>query len=87
VDLLVGRLGNGGANTASAQIGADVSTGVGLVRAHAPGSGARPTAATAADPNGAQQKLEGHRVMTLTGGDDPRDRPAPIISGQVNLGG
>ena len=51
VGLLIGPLGNGRADAASAQVGADVSAGVGLVCPHGGGSGARTTAVTAADAN------------------------------------
>src|SRR5438128_1457604 len=71
VGLLIGPLGNGRADAASAQVGADVSTGVGLVGADAAGSGAGTAPAAAADADGGHQGLEGHRVVALAGSDDP----------------
>lgn len=60
----------------------DVITGtVGLVTEHPVWSTATP------DPDTGHHRLEGHRVMALPRGDDPRDRPGAGVGGQVNLGG
>src|SRR5207248_1228234 len=77
VGLLVRPLGNGRANAASAQVGANVSAGVGLVGAHCTGSGTRTAPTAAADADRAHQRWEGHCVVALAGSDDPGDRAAP----------
>jgi hypothetical protein len=82
---LIGRLGNDRPDPSSSQVRADCTAGVGLVSQHQAGPGTGPSASTAADPNTGHNRGERQRIVAMSSGGDPRDRPAPTIGSQVDL--
>lgn len=87
IGLLVSPLGDGGLDTRFAQVRPDGLVGVGLVAKHPVGTGARTPRAAASDADSGHHRFEGHRVMAVAGGDNPRDRATAVVGGEVNLGG
>ena len=77
---------NGGLDPASPQVSADGAAGVGLVTQHPTLAGFVVVPAAAADPDSPDRREKGQRVVPVPGGGDPRDRAAPPVGGQVNLG-
>jgi hypothetical protein len=78
--------GDGGLDAASSQVSADLVVRVGLVGKDPAGSGA---GLAGSDPGYAQsihERAEGHRVMPLPRGGHPRQRAAPAVGDQMNLG-
>jgi hypothetical protein len=84
--LLAARLGDGGLDLASPQVGADCPVGVGLVAQHPAGSGAWSAAAPAADSDASHHRLERQTVVAVTGGGDPREGSAAGVGREMNLG-
>ena len=84
--LLVALLRNGGLDPAAPQVGADRPVRVGLVGQEPTGTCAGSSPTRTADPQPAQQRLEGDRVVALPGGGAPGQRSAPGVGEQVNLG-
>jgi len=74
-----------GLDAAAAQVGA--VGGGGLVAQCPAGPGAGPPPAAAADADGLQERDELRAVAVLAGGEDPGERAAAPVRGQVNLGG
>jgi len=86
VVLLVFLHRDDGLDAAAAQAGAVGGGGVGLV-AHRPARpGAGPPLAPPQDPDLAHQRDEPRAVAVLAWAEDPGDRAAPPVSGQVDLG-
>jgi len=85
VAALVGRFRDGCPDPASPQVRADGAAGVGLVAQHLGGSGPWPATTPAADPDPGHDRLEGQRIVAVTGGGDPADRAAAGVGGEVNL--
>jgi len=71
---------------ALAQPGAVSSGGVGLVGQRGAGPGAGPSRAPAADADGLHQRDELRAVAVLARAEDPADRAAAPVRGQVDLG-
>src|SRR6266487_1492993 len=79
--------GYDGLDAAAAQVGPVGSRGIGLVAHHAAGPGAGPSPAATADADGLQERDELWAVAMLARGEDPGERAAAPVRGQVNLGG
>ena len=77
---MVDRLRDGRHDAASPQVRPDRAAGVGLVGQHVPGSGAGPARSAAANPDAGHHRLEGQRVVAMSGRGRPRDRPATAIA-------
>ena len=77
---MVDRLRDGRHDAASLQVRPDRAAGVGLVGQHVPGSGAGPARSAAANPDAGHHRLEGQRVVAMSGRGRPRDRPATAIA-------
>lgn len=87
VSLLVGFLGDGVADAAFAQVGAECARAVRLVCDYVVGTTARSAGAEAWDADAFQQRLRVDTVMTLAGSDQEGQRPASAVAGEVDLGG
>src|SRR2546421_3726632 len=84
---LVRGFGDGRLDPAAAQVSADRGAGVRLVAQDPPRAGPGPARAPARDLELPHQGQEGHRVVALPGAGQPRQRPAPAVSEQVDLAG
>jgi hypothetical protein len=87
IGLLVGGLGDGRGDAASAQVAANRAAGVSLVGQDPtrPGTGTPAPASLNADA--VHHRVEHDRIVALAGRDDPGDRPTPAVRGEVNLRG
>lgn len=87
VSLLVGLLGDGVADPAFAQVGAEGARAVCLVRDHVVWTAARTAGAEAWDADALQQWLRVDTVMALAGSDQESQWPAATVAGEVDLAG
>jgi hypothetical protein len=83
---LIGLLRDRCPDPSATQVGAVAARGVSLVGRHGVGSTPRSAPTRPRDVYLLQHHLEHDRVMPLPRGRQRRDRPAPGISGQVDLG-
>jgi len=86
VFLLVFLDPDDGGDAATARPGAVGCGGIRLIGHRPAGPGARPSLAAAGDADLLQQRDELRAVAVLARGEDPGDRAAPAVSGQVDLG-
>jgi hypothetical protein len=84
---LVGGFGDDRDDAAAAKKTSVAAGGVRLVRDHAIGSGAGPTAAPARDAERSENVREHRAVTALPGAQQHHQRTAPAIAGVVDLGG
>ena len=85
VACLIRGLGNCRNDPTSSQVGTDRPAGVGLIAQHPPGSGPRAAGSAAANPDPGHHRFERQRVVAMSSGGDPGDRPAAAIGGKVSL--
>src|SRR5215207_9692278 len=84
---LVGRLGNGAGDTASAQVVPIGPGGIGLVASHPIRSGARAARPVAGHAYGFEHRGELRRVAALARRDQDGQRLLALLAGQVDLRG
>jgi len=87
VGLLIGGFRDGCVDAASAQAAANGAAGVRHVGEDPARAGTRPTWAASVDADAVHHRVEHDRIVALAGRDDPSDRPAPAVCGEVDLRG